>query len=301
VGEPTAPDSSGDLHGLLTEVDRKLVGDHLYIKLALNTSSDFRDKLSNLIRATYFDKKKSKERLSRAAHDLTKFNGEKFEFTDEQIADALAEELDAVIPSGWRDGSDAPEHLDVRRSELAEIIGREALTVTSDCVVPASRIRHKEIPDQPTRGADVIGIESVNTPPLHTLLLGEVKGSGDRKSPPGVVAGMQTKLTQLTTDRRVLLQELLWLCDNADDEHVDLCHAVCLKFQFKTPLELVLTPILIRTTSTAADTDPGKFATDADSFNYCIRFISVILPTEDLYEFAVEIYSKARELGQDER
>jgi hypothetical protein len=286
---------------MFIEVDRKIQGSHVFVKVATSKDPHFLPKLAKRIQGAYFNYREAKLRLTRAASDLRLFDGTLFSATEEDIELALAEELEAVLPQEWKVESKRVKALDVQRSELAEIVAHQVLVEIFNTSVPASRIKHKEIPDQPTRGADLIGVDLSDNGSPPRLILGEVKGSCDAKSPPGVVSGMVTKLTQLSTDRRILLQELIWLRDNCEDGYEAVCANLCVTFQFKRPIDIVLSPILLRTAGTSQSADPGIFITDPGSFNYDIRFISVIIDAEDLFDFAVEVYGKARELDEHER
>ena len=201
----------------------------------------------------------------------------------------------AVLPAEWSGGR--PRQTDPQRSELAEIIAAVVMSEVFGTVVPASRIAHKEIPDQQTRGVDVIGLENIENPQM-TLIIAEVKGSCEAKSPPGVVDGMATKLAAVTTDRRQLTQELIWLRDYCDDEYAEVCARICARYLLcrSTP-EIILTPILLRTTNTERSADRGKFAEENEDFDYPIRFVSVIVDAEDLFDFAVAVYREARRLA----
>lgn len=279
----------------VTETEEK--EGHVFIRVSPSDPATIARSLAPRIQNAYFDKESAEKRLRSAAAELKLFDGAAFEISDDVIAEALEEELDAVLPAEWSADNGRPKQLDVQRSELAEIVAAEVLSELFQTVIPALRVSHKEIPDQQTRGADVVGFESRMGDVLPEIVLAEVKGSSDSNSPPGVVKGMQSKLRELSTDRRALLQELIWLRDNCDDSHAAMCAKVCAYFQLKRTLKLRLAPILLRTAGTARSSDPGVFKSEAESFGYNIRFVSVIIDTPDLFNFAVEVYRIARELA----
>jgi hypothetical protein len=189
-----------------------------------------------------------------------------------------------------------PKATDVQRSELGEIVAADVLRTLFETVVPASRLAEKEIPDQQTRGADVLGLEDVDEDTI-VLVLAEVKGSTDKQSPPGVLAGMAEKLRQLAGERRVLLQELIWLRDHAEETWAPLCAKVCSAFLLGRKLfSMLLVPVLVRTASTAGGDDCGAFKSDPDSFGERIRFVTVHVE-EDLFELARTVYTIARGKG----
>jgi hypothetical protein len=250
------------------------------------------DLLAGRVKRHYIDEEAARTRLLEAARTLSTFDATEFSLTEEQIEEALNEERDAALPNDWKKG-DQPKQLDVRRSEFAEIIAGEVLGALFGTALPASRIAEKEIVDQPTRGADIVGLENLDGDKL-VLLLCEVKGSQEGKSPPGVVAGMVTKLKDLSTNRRSLIQELIWLRDHASDDYAARCADICGAYLLRRQLfDLLLVPILIRSADTAKESDYKAFE-DSKNFNSPIRWISVVIEG-DIYEIAVETYRKARE------
>jgi len=247
--------------------------------------------LATRVKNHYFDEEAARRRLVEAGRTLTIFDGSAFTPDEEEIEAALAEERDAVLPAAW--SGDRPRQLDVQRSEFAEIIASEVLGRLFETKIPASRISHKEVPDQQTRGADVLGLEEGSGANV-VLILSEVKGSQHLSSPPAVVSGMVEKLRQLSTNRRVLLQELIWLRDHSTEAYASECARICASFILrKQDFELLLVPILIRSKDTAQVTDPGPFET-AENFVAPIRWISVIIDG-DLFEVAAETYRHARD------
>jgi len=251
--------------------------------------------LAARVRGAYFNQRAAEQRLREAAAELALFDSSALTVTEPEIRSALEEELRAVLPAEWSGGR--PKQTDTQRSELAEIVAATVMSEVFGTIVPASRIAHKEIPDQQTRGVDVIGLEDIEGPVI-TVVISEVKGSCEAKSPPAVVDGMAKKLVSVTTDRRQLTQELIWLRDYCEDEYAEVCARICARHLLRrsTP-EIVLAPILLRTANTERPADHGKFAEDDTDFNYPIRFISVIVDAEDLFDFAVTVYREARRLA----
>ncbi|MFF0290058.1 Hachiman antiphage defense system protein HamA [Streptomyces sp. NPDC005262] len=288
----TPREMGGQLPELFTILSDRVVDDHRYVHVVPTDQALFAQSVAPLVTAHYFDEVDTRARLLRSAQELSLFSGESFEVSEEDVQLALGEELDAVLPEAWK--GDRKQHLDVQRSEFGEILAAEALKQVFGTVIPASRIKHKEIPDQQTRGADVIGIENLQQP-RATLVLGEVKGSQDRRTPPGVVSGMEKKLGELVGNRRALLQELCWLRDHADDPYIAICSRLHASFILKkNQFEIVLAPLLVRTSDTHHDDDPGSFKEDPDSFGNPIRWVSIVVEG-DLFEIAQEVYRVARE------
>lgn len=278
---------------LFRVVSDETVQGHRYIHVKPIDSESFIRAVAPLITERYFDEVTARARLLRSASELALFSGTSFELSEEEIADALAEERDAVLPQSWQEGGRS-QHLDVQRSEFGEIVASEVLKQVFGTLIPASRIAHKEIPDQQTRGADVMGLEGVELA-RPTLVVGEVKGSQDRKSPPSVVGEMVSKLEALSKNRRAMLQELVWLRDYSDEEHAQICARIHTSFLLrKDYFEMVLSPLLVRSDSTHQANDAGVFKSDPTRFKKPIRWVSIVVEG-DLFELAQEVYRIARE------
>lgn len=270
--------------------DERTVGNHRYVRVEPASPDTLAADLAPRVRQYYVDEHAARDRLSRAASDLVVFGATAVTLTEEEVDEAVKIELHASLPREW--SGDRPRQLDPQRSELGEIVAAEVLSQLFDTRIPASRISHKEIPDQQARGADVMGLEG--QPALGSVLvLCEVKTSEDTASPPGVVAGMEAKLRTLTTDRRAMVQELIWMRDHSDGAHASMTSSMCAAFLLKREtFALVLSPVLIRRASTSQETDPGRFETHADSFGHPIRWVSVLLDTS-LFDFATDVYRRA--------
>jgi hypothetical protein len=272
------------------------VGAHRFVRVAPSEPLQLIANLAPRIRNAYFDVDAAKARLRDAAEELALFDGSAL-VTEDEIEEALADELDSVLPADWKGGR--PKHTDPQRSELAEILAAEILASIFGAVVPASRILNKEIPDQQTRGVDVLALEDVQSERV-TLIIGEVKASSDAKSPPGVVGGMEEKLVGITNDARAMRQELIWLRDHCEEEYAELCSRLCARFLLKRgTFSIVIAPILVRTSATLKDTDCGRFRSDASAFGSDVRFTTIVLDVDDLFEFATTVYQQARRLGSE--
>lgn len=277
---------------LFTVVSDATVEGHRYVHVIPADAATFATELAPLIRTHYFDEEAARARLLRSARELALFSGESFEIDQKDVDAALTEELNALVPQ--KENGNRSEHLSVQRSEFGEIVATEVLKQIFGTTIPASRIKHKEIPDQQTRGADVIGLEDIaETAP--SLILGEVKASQQQKSPPAVVAGMITKLGDLLRNRRTLLQELCWLRDHAEDEYAAICARVHASFVLrKDHFQIVIAPILVRSADTHHKNDPGDFKNNPQRFGKSVRWVSIVVDG-DLAQVAQEVYRIARE------
>jgi hypothetical protein len=283
---------------LFMVTDDRNAAPHRYVRLVAVDAAELPDQLAQRIRTTYLNLDTELQRLHDAANELGLFDPTGLAPDQVAVNEALEELADALLPAPW-DGRRL-KHTDVQRSELAEIIASDALSENFDVMIPASRVADKEIPDQQSRGADVVGFEALgaflNDPAAEIILvLAEVKGSVDAASPPEVVSGMEAKLRELTSDRRAILQELTWVRDHASDETVDACSRVHAAFLLKRlNHQIRLAPVLVRSAAYEGAQDAGNFEADPGSFApHPIRFHSVIVD-DDLFKLAAQAYMKAR-------
>jgi hypothetical protein len=303
--------TDGAAAGLFRIADDLSVDDHRFVRLVPVDPEGLAEALAPQVQKAYFDVQQAEAKMRAAVADLKQFSATTLEITESAIRDALEEELDVVLPAEWKaateGGKARPRQTDVQRSELAEIIAGMVLQDFFQTVIPAARIAHKEVPDQQTRGVDVLGIEGLDFTdvqnlhlPSLVLVLGEVKGSCSAASPPAVVKDMETTLKSLVTDRRKLSQELLWLRDNCSEEHQRICAMIAAGYQLNAiNPKVVMTPVLLRTAATAGVKDMGNFQAKSSSFTNNIRFVTVVLEADDLFNFAVQVYRKARELVKE--
>jgi hypothetical protein len=288
------PDSK--LQPLFQIVADEASGSRRFVSVSEIDVSNLAAALAPRIRNVYFRKRESRRRLREGIDDLNLFSSTAIVVPDEEIESALEEELDAVLPAEWHRGR--PRQTDVQRSELAEIIAAEVFSALFSTTLPAVRISGKEIPDQQTRGIDLMGMEDVDKPSV-TVILGEVKGSCEQKSPPQVVADMALKLKTIVADRRALIQEFTWLRDHSD-KHAKLCNRVYVGFLLKVTMpNFILAPILVRSAATAGGKDAGVFRGNGFPNSHAVRFVRVTIMAEDLFKFAVEVYRHARRLEKN--
>jgi hypothetical protein len=206
------------------------------------------------------------------------------------IEEAIDRTLLAAIPAP---GTHAVPHLDVARNELAEALAHVALPKIHGTVIPASRIRHKEIPTAPARGLDLLGLEES---PL-TAVITEVKASDEKASPPGVVGAGDTSLRgqflSFLGDDDALLRELNWALKHAAGEYATLI-ASALLARVKGTLPLVAAPVLVRPSDCCGPGDFGTFREDPAQFDPArVRFLILVID-RSLEEVARAVYEEAR-------
>jgi hypothetical protein len=206
------------------------------------------------------------------------------------IEEAITRTLAAAIPEP---GAHPIPQLDVARNELAEALAHIAFRSVHGTVIPAPRIRHKEVPDQPSRGRDLLGLEEA---PLLAVI-GEVKASDEEASPPGVVGSGSTSLRgqflSFFAAEDALLGELNWALKHGGPEHQSLI-AQAIVAHVGGSLPLCAAPVLVRPANVRGADDFGTFKDDPEQFAPAqIRF-SVLAVDGALDELARVVYEEAR-------
>lgn len=206
------------------------------------------------------------------------------------VEEAIQRTLAAAIPEP---GTHPIPQLDVARNELAEAIAHLALPALHGTVIPAPRIRHKEVPDQPARGRDLLGLEET---PLAAVI-GEVKASDEANSPPGVVGAGDTSLRgqflSFLAAKDALLTELNWALKHADPEHQMLIARAIVAYTAGN-LPLCAAPVLVRPTARHGADDFGTFKDNPGQFAPASVRFSIFRVDGTLDGLAQAVYDEAR-------
>lgn len=184
--------------------------------------------------------------------------------------------------------------LELTRNEVGEVLAHYAAEEYYGASV-VSRLRHKEIPELPTRGMDLLGLgEDAGQ---AYLLAGEVKSSDSAASPPAVVgegqSSLRSQLKNLTANKQRILRELSWSHKHAmEDQRPRIASALILYARDKLPVRVF--PVLVRPRERHRDSDFGCFESEHSTFlPEHIRFCLLRLPCS-LEHFASLVYGKAR-------
>lgn len=271
----------------LVSEDRE--GPHLYQCFDVVDDEELIDEIARLVLELYVDLDDTRDSLSRAAADLDTV------VSPAELAKLLDEIRDAVIPQIDPD-SKIKLHLQTPRNELAEVLAYDALKQVHDAVIPASRIREKEVPGQPTRGLDIFGL--LMAPQIRAIIC-EVKASSSDESPPGVVNSggdsMHGQIKGRIGDKAKLLQELQWSLKHAHDDAAKLQVASAMLVLSKDDAQPpVVVPVLVRPVSKYNEKDFGCFRAEPDEYSPAeIRFLILRIPGT-IEEFADRIYKRAQ-------
>jgi hypothetical protein len=261
------------------------VDDHLFeiVDCRPLAGQDLIDELADELRALYSDHVDMAARLKAQASELDSVSD------PEGLEAVIDRVLEASIP---KPGTHKVPQLDVARNELAELLAHLLVQTRYGTLVPASRIRHKEIPQAPARGLDLLGLEFE---PLLGIVA-EVKASEQETSPPDVVGEGDTSLRSqcvafLEDDDRMIAELNRLYKEAGADARNEIAKAIAL--QVGGELKVVVSPVLVRPAERAHQDDFGCFRDDPAQF-VCerVRFsvISVDRPLEDL---AKAVYERA--------
>ena len=269
-------------------VERAEDGEHTFAVYGCRADGDgdLVAELARVIRDLYVDAEHLRDVLTAAMNDAaTVADGTGIEAAIHRV-------LTAAIPEP---GKNAIPQLDVARNELAEALAYVALAEVHGTVIPAHRIRHKEVPHQPSRGRDLVGLE--DGPPL-VAVIGEVKASDEAASPPGVVGAGDSSLRGqlegfLAVRDDALLAELNWALKHGGPEHESLI-AQAILAHAAGALALCAAPVLVRPADVRGADDFGTFRDDPGQFAPARVRFSVLVVDRGLNELAQAVYEEAR-------
>lgn len=261
-------------------------GDHSFAVYDCQSGEDgdLVDVLAETIRDLYVDPEHLRDVLIAAMNDA------------DAVADGAAIEetinrtLTAAIPEP---GTHPIPHLDVARNELAEALAHLAFAEVHGTVIPAARIRHKEVGGQPSRGRDLLGLEEE---PLLALIA-EIKASEEKASPPGVVANGESSLRGqflgFFAVNDALLAELNSALKHTEPEHQTLVARAMLAHTAGS-LHVCAAPVLVRPVAVRGEDDFGTFKENPGAFAPArVRFL-VLTVDGALDELAKAVYERAR-------
>lgn len=268
------------------EVERVDDGDHTFAIYNCRTEAgeDMVAVLAEFIRELYVDPARLRDVLISAMADAEGVAD------IEAITEAVQRTLTASVPVP---GTHPIPHLDVARNELGEALTHLAFVHAHGTVVPASRIRNKEVPGQPARGRDLLGLD--DSPPA--AVIGEVKSSSDASSPPPVVhVGDDCLRAQfvafLGSDDAVLV-ELNWALKHSAPEHHDLIgRAMVAHVVGELPVRVA--PVLVRPRDRLGANDFGAFRDDPGQFDSATVRFSILTIDDNLEDLATAVYEAAR-------
>jgi hypothetical protein len=201
------------------------------------------------------------------------------------------------IPKKRSKGRGNSSNFDVVRSDFGETLCYMILSQEYGTKFGYKGIRDRETIQQPGRGIDAIGVEEGN---LLTLVLGEVKVSSDKESPPQVVDKSSDCLQNQHKDHIGDLDKTIDKLWNSFRQARDISTRdlfakafLLLEYQRWDKLQLVACCFLVRPDNLHKITDFGSFINQPDQYVPAkIRFIINTLP-EDIDSTVNEWYQSA--------
>jgi uncharacterized protein DUF1837 len=174
--------------------------------------------------------------------------------------------------------------LSVVRSDFGEILLYCLLEQSHGTAIGYKSIRDRELPQQPGRGIDAVGVEQ-DTAGVITLVLGEAKVSDEDRCPPRVVEGASDSLREQhrghVADRTATASKVLHSARMVTNEQLRdhlIAASLLLEEGRWDRLRVVACCLLVRSAARFAAGDYGRFRTAPADFSPAeIRFLVVRL------------------------
>ncbi|MFE9010921.1 hypothetical protein ACIGZI_23805 [Streptomyces griseus] len=271
-------------------VSEVTVNGHTYECYDVRADDELVDEVARLVCELYVDPESLVSSLRAASADL------ELVASEGELSTLVDEVASSVIPQMNMQAKTL--HLQTPRNEVAEILAYDALRSLHKVMIPASRIREKEVSGQPTRGIDIFAL--VMRPKVRAVI-SEVKASSDAASPPGVVGAgddsMHAQTKKRLKDRKTLMAELNWAHKHTSSEmQIDVAKALILLSRADAEPS-VATPVLVRPMERYKETDFGCFKESPEEYSPAqVRFLVLRIPGT-LEDFADRVYARAREVA----
>jgi hypothetical protein len=188
--------------------------------------------------------------------------------------------------------------LDTARNELGEVICYAALEELFSASLPAKRVRHKEVPQRPSRGMDALALADDPTA-AHALrlYLSETKSSSEVASPPAVVDQANENLHEqlldaVRTRTRVSAELSRALKYTAGTERNRVARAMIL--WAKAELATTVVPCLLRPKDRHGVGDFGAFRDDPSTFDPASIAFCLVRIEGTIEALSQEVYRRAR-------
>ncbi|MFM9458171.1 hypothetical protein [Streptomyces europaeiscabiei] len=271
-------------------VSEVTVNGHTYECYDVRADDELVDEVARLVCELYVDPESLVSSLRAASADL------ELVASEGELSTLVDEVASSVIPQMNMQAKTL--HLQTPRNEVAEILAYDALRSLHKVIIPASRIREKEVSGQPTRGIDIFAL--VMHPKVRAVI-SEVKASSDAASPPGVVGvgddSMHAQTKKRLKDRKTLIAELNWAHKHTSSEmRIDVAKALILLSRADAEPS-VAAPVLVRPMERYKETDFGCFKESPEEYSPAqVRFLVLRIPGT-LEDFADRVYARAREVA----
>jgi hypothetical protein len=271
-------------------VSSTVVGEHIFECYDVTADDDLIDEVARIVAELYVDPDTLMDSLRRASADLDSVA------SSSELADLMGEVAAAVIPQ--MDLNTERVHLQTPRNEVAEILAFDVLRQIHQFLIPASRIREKEISQAPTRGLDIFAL--MMTPKVRAVIC-EVKASSSSASPPAVVGSgddsMHAQTKKRLKDHQALLAELTWAHKHTTPSLRGEVARALILLSRKDAHPPIAAPVLVRPMDKHGVDDFGCFKDAPEEYGPAQVRFSIIRIPGSLEDFAERVYARAREVA----
>ncbi len=247
------------------------------------------DDLADQVRSLYLDEDFDAV-LQRAAGDLDSVSD------PDAIAELIVSAAQSTIPEPAQ--RTTQPWLDTARNELGEIICYSALEELFSASLPVKRVRHKEVPQLPSRGMDALGL-AADPEVAHglRLFLSETKSSADSASPPRVVDeaddSLHKQLLDAVRTRTKVTSELARALKYTSGEEQERVARATILWA-KAMLATTVVPFLLRPKDQHGAGDFGAFRDDPSAFDPAQIAFCVVRIEGSIEALSQEVYRRAR-------
>jgi hypothetical protein len=247
------------------------------------------EEIARDVRALYLDEDFD-EVLQQAARDLDAVSD------PEALRELIASAAESTIPAPAQ--RTTQPWLDTARNELGEVMCYAALEELFSASLPAKRVRHKEVPQLPSRGMDALALANdPNAAHALRLHLSETKSSSDPASPPAVVDQSDDSLHQQLLDavrtRTKVAAELARALKYASGGERDRV-ARAMVLWAKAELATTVVPFLLRPKDRHGQNDFGAFREDPSGFEPARVAFCLVRIDGTIEALSEAVYQRAR-------
>ncbi len=247
------------------------------------------ENLAAEVRALYLDDDFD-EVLQQAAADLDAVSD------PEAMKELVASAAQSTIPEPAQ--RTTQPWLDTARNELGEVICYAALEELFSAILPVKRVRHKEVPQLPSRGMDALALaEDPTADYALRLYLSETKSSSDMASPPRVVDesedSLRKQLLEAVHTRTKVTAELaraLKYTVGAERDRV----ARAMILWAKAELATTVVPFLLRPKERHGEGDFGAFRDEPSVFDPAHIAFCLVRIDGTIEALSQDVYQRAR-------
>jgi hypothetical protein len=231
----------------------------------------------------------------------------------DEVLEEAARDLDAVsdpaairqlVESAAQSTIPAPAQrtsqpwLDTARNELGEVICYAALEEIFSAILPAKRVRHKEIATLMSRGLDALGLgRDEQAPHGLRIYLSETKASSSEESPPPVVDQtpdcLHVQLLDAIQRRERVTFELARALKYTDGSDRTLVARAIVLWAIGD-LATTIVPFLLRPRDKHGSEDFGVFRTDPSAYDPAQVAFCVVRIDSTIEGLAQAVYERAR-------